>query len=199
MKKEIGIATSLLSFCVAPAWAESEKRELSAHEHGHSALNVAIEGDRIEMEIIAPGADIVGFEHVAESAEDKAAVAQAEETLGDPIGLFGIAEAAGCVIDAAAVEIEGEEHHDDHDDHAHADEDHHEHAEHKDEASHNEFRAGYALTCSAPDALDRIDFTAFFEAFVGAEEVEVSVISEKGQSGYEVKRDAPLVDLQELM
>lgn len=214
MKKELGIAVSLASLFVAPALAEGEKRELGAHEHGHSALNVAIEGDRIEMELMAPGADIVGFEHEAESAEDKAAVEQAEAKLGEPLSLFGIADAAGCVVETAAVEIEGEEHHDEHGhgDEAHAhdehhdeaehaedehhEDEHHEHAEHEGEASHNEFHANYALACSAPDALDGMDFAAFFEAFAGAEEVEVTVISEQGQSSYEVERDATVVDLQ---
>ena len=100
-----------------------------------------------------------------------------------------------------------DDHGDEHGDEAHADDEHHEEGEHADadheahqgEASHNEFHAAYALTCSAPDALDAIDFAAFFDAFAGAEEVEVTVISEKGQSGYEVGRDAPVVDLQGIM
>ena len=215
MKKELGIAVSLVSLFAVPALAEGEKRELGAHEHGHSALNIAIEGERVEMELVAPGADIVGFEHEAESAEDKAAVEQAEAKLGKPLSLFGFADAAGCVVETAAIEIEGEDHHDEHGDeaHAHAEEEHHdeEHAEHEhheegeehadhdehaDEASHNEFHAEYALNCSAPDALEGINFAAFFEAFAGAEEVEVTVISEKGQSSYEVERDAPAVDFQ---
>ncbi|MGI9486174.1 MAG: zinc uptake protein ZrgA [Geminicoccaceae bacterium] len=213
MKKELGIAVSLASLFAASALAESEKRELGAHEHGHSVLNVAIEGDRVEMELTAPGADIVGFEHEASSAEDKAAVEQAEATLGEPLSLFGFTDAAGCVVETVAVEIEGEEHHDEHGDEAHAEEEHHdeehaedehdeegeehtEHEEHEDEASHNEFHAEYGLSCSTPDALDGIDFAAFFEAFAGAEEVEVTVISENGQSSYEVERDAPVVDLQ---
>ncbi|MEM7041932.1 MAG: DUF2796 domain-containing protein [Pseudomonadota bacterium] len=226
MKKEVGIAVSLVSLVALPVLAEGEKRELGAHEHGHSALNVAIEGDRVEMELIAPGADIVGFEHEAKSAEDMAVVEQAEVTLGEPLTLFGFADAAGCVVETAAVHIMGEEHHDEHGDEVHADHEHHdeEHAEHEhhedgeehaehdeheheehaghghDEGeAHNEFHAEYAMNCSAPDALDGMDFAAFFEAFAGSEEVDVTVISEKGQTSYEVERDAPVVDLQGIM
>ncbi|MGI9450986.1 MAG: DUF2796 domain-containing protein [Geminicoccaceae bacterium] len=207
MKREFWVAGLMLSGVASLALAEQSERELGAHEHGHSALNVAIEGDRVEMELIAPGADIVGFEHAAESEEDKAVVERAEATLGEPLSLFGFSDAAGCSVESASVEIEGEEHHDEHGDEAHAEEDHHEesehaeadHEEHEGEASHNEFHAEYALTCSAPDALDGIDFAAFFEAFTGSEEVEVTVISEKGQSSYEVERDAPVVDLQGVM
>jgi hypothetical protein len=206
MRTEMKLATSLLLLCAALALAEEAKRELGAHEHGHGALNIAIEGDRVEMELIAPGADIVGFEHAARSEEDQAAVEQAEAALGDPLALFAFSSDAGCTVDSAAVEIENE-HHDEHGDEAHGEEEHHgegEHAEadhegHEGEASHNEFHAAYALTCGAPDALDGIDFAAFFEAFGGAEEVEVTVISETGQSSYEVERDAPTVDLQGVM
>lgn len=207
MKKELGIAASLVSLCLTPASAEGEKRELGAHEHGHSALNIAIEGNRIDMELIAPGADIVGFEHAAESEEDKAAVEQAEMRLGDPMSLFAFSADAGCSLESASVEIEGEEHHDEHADEAHAEEEHHEdgehaedeHDDHEGEASHNEFHAAYALTCSTPDGLAGIDFAAFFESFAGAEEIEVTVISEKGQSSYEVERDAAAMDLQAVM
>lgn len=207
MKKELGIAASLMSLCLTPALAEGEKRELGAHEHGHSALNIAIEGDRIEMELIAPGADIVGFEHAAESEEDKMALEQAEATLDNPLSLFAFSSDAGCAVESTSVEVEGEEHHDEHMDEAHAEEEQHEdgeHAEvkpgdHEGEASHNEFHAAYALTCSAPDALDGIDFAAFFDSFAGAEEIDVTVISEKGQSSYEVERDAATVDLQAVM
>ena len=211
MKKEILVAGLMWCGAASFALAEGEKRELGAHEHGHSALNIAIEGDRVEMELMAPGADIVGFEHEAASADDKAVVAQAKAVLGEPLALFGFTDAAGCAVETAAVEIEGEEHMDDHGDghgdEAHAEEEHHEEGEHADadheahegEASHNEFHAAYALTCSAPDALDAIDFAAFFETFAGAEEVEVTVISEKGQSSYEVERDAAVVDLQGVM
>ncbi len=207
MKKGLGIAASLVSLCVAQALAEGKKRELDAHEHGHSVLNIAIEGNRIEMEMTAPGADIVGFEHVAKSEEDKAAVEQAEARLGEPLSLFSFPADAGCSVESASVEIEGEEHHDEHAEKAYAEEKDHEedkhaeagHDEDEGEASHNEFHAAYALTCSALDGLDGIDFAAFFESFAGAEEVEVTVISEKGQSSYEVERDAPSVDLQAVM
>ena len=193
MKKELGIAASLMSLCLAPVFAEEEKRDLGAHEHGHSALNVAIQGDRVDMELIAPGADIVGFEYEAKSAEDKAAVERAKTTLGEPLALFSFTDAAGCTVKTAVVEIEGEEHHEEGE---HAEAGHDDHEEHEDEASHNEFHAAYTLACSVPDALDRIDFAAFFEAFAGAEEVEVTVVGDRGQSSYEVERDAPVVDLQ---
>ena len=83
MKKELGIAASLVSLCVAPALADDESASLGPMSMGIVRINIAIEGDRIEMELIAPGADIVGFEHAGDvREEDKAAVEQAEVALG---------------------------------------------------------------------------------------------------------------------
>ena len=57
-----------------PAWAaQAQHRELGPHQHGHGTLNIAIEGERVSMELDVPGADIVGFEHAASTADQKAA------------------------------------------------------------------------------------------------------------------------------
>lgn len=186
---------------VALPGAAEERRELGAHEHGHSALNIAIEADQVLMELMAPGMDIVGFEHAAETDEDKAAIEQAEVALGDPLTLFVMPDAAGCVVEAAVVELETEDEHAEEAGHAeeHADEhaeDEHgeEHAEHEGEELHTEFHAEYALTCASPDELGSIEF-AYFDRFPGAEEVEVTVISESVQTRYEVERDSPRIEL----
>jgi Protein of unknown function (DUF2796) len=172
---------------------EAERRELGAHEHGHSVLNIAIEGDRIEMELMAPGMDIVGFEHAAETDEHEALVEEAERNLSEPLALFVLPAEAACTTEAAAVELEAE----DEGEHAEGPEDE-EPAEHEGEESHTEFHAEYAITCDSPDDLGSIEF-AFFERFSGAEEIEVTVITEDGQTRYEVERDAPRIDLKGLI
>ena len=206
-----------------------EKRELDAHEHGHSALNIAIEGDKVEMEFEAPGADIVGFEYAAKTDEDKAAIEAAEKTLADPLALFTPPEAAGCSVTAADAHLVGDEHHEehaDHDDHdheehaeakeaghdghAHEKEHDHEHEEHAHEAkhddhdheehaheageTHSEFHASYSMTCTNMAALTSLEFGAF-ETFPNMEEVEVTLISDKGQQSFEVERGETTLDL----
>ncbi len=39
----------------------------------------------------------------------------------------------------------------------------------------------------------------YFNVFAGAQELDVSVVSPKGQSSYEVKRDKPSLDLTGIM
>jgi hypothetical protein len=72
---------------------------------------------------------------------------------------------------------------------------------HEDEAGHHhhsEFHAEYALICQAPHKLTSMTFD-YFNAFSGAQELDVSVITPKGQSSYEVKRGKPTLDLTGIM
>ena len=98
-------------------------------------------------------------------------------------------------------EHEGEEHEEHAEEHGHADEhdEHDDHAEHEgEEASHTEFQVAYAINCASPDDLSGIEF-AFFKEFPNAQEIDVTVITENGQTSYEVERDAPQIDLKGLI
>lgn len=201
---------ALSAAAATPVFAE-EPRQLDAHEHGVGQLNIAFDGQQIAMELHAPGADIVGFEYAAESAEDRVAVDDAVATLARPLDLFVLPDAAGCSVVQAAAELESEEDHDDHGDehdaeHAeehekegHGHDDHAEdgHEDHADEAGHTEFHAKYLLTCAVPTAVTNISF-AYFDAFPNALEVEVQVISDAGATSFEVERAAPTLDLREV-
>jgi len=188
---------SLIALVAAlPAFAQ-ETRQLDAHEHGVGALNIAIEGTTIAMEFHAPGADIVGFEYAAESDVDLAAVDAAIVTLGAPLELFVVPDAAACTVTKAHAELESEEDHDEHEEEGHDDHDEHDedgHDEHAGEAGHTEFHAEYTLTCDNPEALTQITF-AYFAAFTNAKEVEVQIITAAGAQAFEVMRDAPVLDL----
>lgn len=202
----LALATlAVLAAAPVPAvLAEDAHRELGAHVHGTGALNIAIEGAQVSMELHVPGADIVGFEHAADSAEDKAALAAAVALLERPLELFVLPAAAGCTVTEAAAGLVTEDH-DDHDhgteghtdaDHAaegHAEDDHAD-DDHAGEAAHAEFDADYVLTCGEPAALDRIDF-AYFTAFPNARELDIQLITAKGAGSAEVTREAPALDL----
>ncbi|MGR3802509.1 MAG: zinc uptake protein ZrgA [Marinibacterium profundimaris] len=126
----------------APLSAQ-EHRELGAHEHGVGQLGIAIEDDSIAMELRAPGADIVGFEHAAESDEDRALVTAALAALEQPLTLFEMPQAAGCTLVEAHAELVLGEHDDHDDDHDHdeedSDHDHDEaHDDHGDDAAHGD-------------------------------------------------------------
>ena len=181
--------------CIAFSAAAEEHRQLGAHVHGHGRLNIAIEDKTVSMELEAPGADIAGFEHEAATGAQRAAIEKAKATLAAGLSLFTPAAAAGCTQNASKVSIEAEHEHE-HEHHAEgaksdAEEegaDHH----------HSEFHVEYAFECASPGRLTSMTFD-YFKAFPNAEALDVSLISPKGQSSYEVKRDKPRLDLTGIM
>ena len=205
MAKKLPLVLALLA---TPAFAQ-ETRQLDSHEHGVGELNIAVDGSTVAMEFHAPGADIVGFEYAAESAEDRGTIDAAVATLARPLELFVFPSAVECSVVQASAELESEDAHDEHDDHNEDHDDDHaeghdkheeEHAEghdddHADEAGHTEFHAEYTLTCGNPAALSEITF-AYFDAFENAREIEVQIISASGAQAFEVERDDPRLDLR---
>lgn len=133
---------TLSTLAAAPAFAQ-ETRQMDSHEHGVGQLNIAFDGTQIAMELHAPGADIVGFEYAAESAEDIAKIEAALLVLAQPLDLFVFPDSAQCSVIEANAELEGEDDHDDHGDHDdhddHGDEDHEEeHGDHEEEHEEGE-------------------------------------------------------------
>jgi hypothetical protein len=177
-----------------PSFAAEEHRELGAHEHGRGTLNIAVEGNKVTMELEVPGVDIVGFEHAAKTSRAKSTVEKAKTQLMAPLTLFKLPVAADCRVTEASVEVEVGEH--DHDG--------------KEEAKaassakggkpaakgegHSEFHAQYALECAAPGNMTAIEF-GYFRAFAGAQKLDVNVITPKGQSKFEVTRASPSLSL----
>lgn len=123
-----------------------EYRQHEAHVHGHVEFNIAQDGKDLLIEITSPGADVVGFEHAPENAEQEQALKQAIAALKDTDKLFAINQQAKCVIEDVHVSHtlgqdshEGHDHHDheghDHDKHDHEGHDHDKH-EHDHEHEH---------------------------------------------------------------
>lgn len=179
-----------------PANEPDATRQLGAHAHGQGRLNIALEGKTVEMELEAPGADIVGFEHAATTAEQKAAIAKARASLAKPMALFKMTPQAGCKAGDGKVKLIGGEAHQGHG-HGHA------HgktsaaktgtSQSKDPASHSEFHVEYRYICGRIDALRSIEFE-YFKAFPGAMELEVTIIGPKGQTKQKVGRDKPRLE-----
>lgn len=150
-----------------------------AHVHGIGHMNVAIEGSRLEIEVTGPGDNFVGYEHAAQTALQRAALAAAERQLRRPSPLLVVPKAAGCTlreldlnVPAAASAAAGKGHdHGKHDhDHAAAD-------------SHGDWSAHYVFACTDPTALASIRTAPWFAAFPNTKELRVQVISGFGQSG----------------
>ncbi|PTO86236.1 DUF2796 domain-containing protein [Vibrio splendidus] len=131
--------------------ANEEFRSHEAHVHGKVEVNIAQDGQELLVEVTAPGADVVGFEHAPETAEQKKEFEQAIAQLNKPEELFGFNNAS-CTLKFKSVTNtleddhddheghEGHDHaegeHDDHEGHDHAEHDHDDHKDH-DHAEHD--------------------------------------------------------------
>ena len=171
---------------VLPAIAQQERRELGPHEHGAGTLNIAIEGNKVSMDLSAPANDILGFEHQPSTPEQTQALAKAKETLGKPLDLIALPAAAGCTIESANVAFNAA----DPTGGAPAKD-----QPKKDESQHADFDVDYVLACKAPEKIVTMAFP-YFKQFAGAQKLTVTVVSDKGQSQYDVSRDTPNLTLK---
>ena len=123
--------------------AEQASKSLEAHVHGLSELTVAMDAKSLEIQLVSPAMNLVGFEHKASSKKDIEAVNQAESLLRQYDSLFSIA-GADCKHLSTSIDSDDllvvENHHDDHDNHdKHEDHDDHEkHNDHDDHEKHND-------------------------------------------------------------
>ena len=171
----------------------------STHVHGQGQVSMAIDQNLISMTLESPGADIIGFEHEARTAEEKTAVAEALKQLSDPMFVIQLPGSASCKVIQASSEVaseNGDEGHADHDE----DEDHEEHAdhdeheEHENEA-HGSFIAEYQLECTNIAAINSITFV-YFDHFRNAQSLVVVLIDKNGQHQHEINRDNPILYLK---
>ena len=158
------------------------------------------------MEITAPGADIVGFEHAPTNAEQHQALEAALLQLKQADTLFALTPSAKCHLTEALVtetltahdshaghdhdEHDHDSHaghnHDEHDHDSHAGHDHDEHdhdshAEHDHEVhAHGEFSAQYTFRCDDIKQLTSLQMS-WFKHFPSTEKIAIQTITETSQ------------------
>ena len=156
------------------AHAHEEHASLDAHEHGVASLNVALDGQTLEIQLQSPAMNLVGFEHEAKSDADKAKVAAARQHLEQPQALFALPIEAKCALQDSELDspLFGGHAHDEH--------------EHADEHGHSDIDASYRFACANAEALQTLELGSFFGTFPGTEKLEVQLIGPSGQQGAEL-------------
>jgi len=201
------IHLALLATVASTPLLAQETREMDAHVHGVSTLEIAVEGGVLEMNLFSPGMDIVGFEYEASTDADKDAVEAAIRTMLLPENVLTLPEAAECRLAEVLAHLHGDDHaheegeddhgHDEHaegDDHAHEEHAEGEEHDHEEGAVHSEFHARYIFACEHPKDLTTITFP-FFDRFKNAQEIEAQYVAEAGAGSAEITRDAPELTL----
>jgi len=180
----LALPFALLPFAIAQAdshehvhdhdHAHEEHGSLGAHEHGVASLNVALDGQTLEIQLESPAMNLVGFEHEAKSDADKAKVASARKHLEQPQALFALPIEAKCALQDSELDspLFGDAEHAEH--------------EHGDEHSHSDIDASYRFACANAKVLKTLELGSFFGTFPGTEKLEVQLIGPSGQQGAEL-------------
>ena len=90
LKRRIILLSSLLLLSATLCFAsgDDEHRQHGSHVHGIGHMNLAVDGNDVYIELENPSANIVGFEHMPSSDNDRHAVHEAAEKLEDGKSLF---------------------------------------------------------------------------------------------------------------
>ncbi|WP_017939131.1 DUF2796 domain-containing protein [Zestomonas thermotolerans] len=151
---------------------EHEHASLRTHEHGVAILNLALDGQILELNLESPAMNLIGFEHAPHNEEERARVAALRAQLEQPLELVALPAAAACTL--AAQELEGRLF-----------------AEHEHDHGHSDIRASYRLTCAHPERLEALDLAAFFARFPATHRLAAQLIGPAGQRGAELTPDNP--------
>ena len=156
------------------------------HQHGFGRLSLAQDQQQLMLELFAPAADIVGFEHQPNNAEQRTQYHEALARIKDAELLFTLPRAADCQLIASQLleqdedalheaedEHQDEHHHDDEHEHEHDEEQHTEHG-------HNDILVQYRYQCQQPQALTQLS-TRLFEQFTSFNNIELQGIVHSGQ------------------
>ncbi|MEH0094062.1 DUF2796 domain-containing protein [Vibrio metschnikovii] len=190
------LALSISAVLSTAAFAHQEFRQHDAHVHGQVELNIAQDGTDLLIEITAPGADVVGFEHAPHNETQVQALNRALDILGQAESLFTLSSAAKCQLEETHVShtLSGDkDNHDHKHDHDHDhDHDHHKHHDHKHQ--HGEFTAQYHYQCENVGALTQIN-TEWFALFPSTEKMLVNLLTERTQTAVELTKQQTRLSL----
>ena len=111
-----------------------------SHVHGHVDLNIVKENELLEITLISPAVNIVGFEHLVSNAEERSAVDKANLQLGQHEKMFSFQDDSCRHLKTSMVQSGPAEKNRDepsHDGHQHV----------RDKNAHSEFEALYRYRC----------------------------------------------------
>ncbi|WP_177201190.1 ZrgA family zinc uptake protein [Neptunomonas qingdaonensis] len=168
MKARSQCATSVLVAVLSSFMLTSLVHAGQAHEHGVVTLDAVVEEKLLDVMLITPAVNVVGFEHAAETEAQKAEVIQAINSLKQGYQIIQLPRAALCLLKEADVIqslLESQ----------------HEH-EHEEEHGHADIRVHYQFVCAKPEQLTEIA-VGLFDQFSMVESVRYQVVSPAGQKG----------------
>ena len=151
------------------------------HEHGALKLDVAIDGNKLTIEMEAPLDNLLGFERAPRTDAERRAAADVLARLRSPdkgTPLFVPDAAAQCALGKAEVQAPVLE----------------PGAKPAAKDEHADLDASYEFTCAKPDALRTLE-VGLFDAYKRTQRIDVQVAGPKGQAKVTLERPARKVQL----
>lgn len=149
---------------------------------------LVLESGVLQIQFESPAANILGFEHIAKSPEQRKAVRQVEIILKQPDLLFSFV-GADCQAKITEVDLSGVV---GNEQHGH---EHHNHSAEHDEGGHSEISARYNFICNNPEKLDSIS-VLLFKQFPGIEKIDALWITETKQDAVSLTSSSSAVFLR---
>ena len=131
--------TNLFIIFLCSIFANAASKE--SHVHGDVDLNIVKENHLLEITLISPAVNIVGFEHLVSNAEERLAVEKANLQLAQHEKMFSFHDYSCRHLETSMVQSGPAEKHRDtpsHDDHQHV----------HDKNVHSEFEISYRYRCA---------------------------------------------------
>lgn len=148
--------------------------ETQGHVHGKAQLLIVMEGSALQVQFESPAANVVGFEHPAQTQQEKSALNRAQQLLAKPTQLFEFKPKPCQLIDYSTdltgVETGGLSH--DHHFDDQSSEGENRRNENNGEQNHKEITAIYHYRCDQPQKLTSLT-TSLTEQFQAIERLEV--------------------------
>ncbi|MDR1311888.1 MAG: DUF2796 domain-containing protein [Burkholderiaceae bacterium] len=91
----LGVVCSL--FWVSQAWGHE------AHEHGAAKIDLAIEGQEVEIELETPLANVISFEHAPRTPSQEKEIRAMAAIMHTNKTLFSFPDKAGCVLEKVSL------------------------------------------------------------------------------------------------
>ena len=157
-----------------------------AHRHGQAELTLVLENGVLEIQFESPAANILGFEHIAKSLDQRKAVRQAEMALIEPDLLFSFA-GTDCQAKITRVDLSGVMGSQQHV--------HHNHSAEHDEGGHSEISTRYNFICNNPEKLGSVS-VLLFKSFPGIEKINAMWITETKQGAVSLTSGSSAVFLR---
>lgn len=171
-----GFAAALLACCLVGT--PLAVQALGAHQHGVVQLDIAVDANRITIQLSSPLDNLLGFEHAPRNNAERGRVASMLAALRGT--LFAIDPAGSCragavQLNSAALQLGQPD-------------------PSEQQAGHADLDASFEFECSTAARASFVD-AALFERFAGIRRIDVQLATPRGQRKLTLARPAPRIPL----